>query len=210
MKKQKTLLIVVLIMAIVIVGLFLAVRMINGQKEQTGEEVKPVVKLTEMEEITYAQYKNAEDVVTLVKTDGVWTCEENPEIALIDVYVDEKVAELAKIEGTLVADAVKADCGLEETTYSLVVKNSEKEVRLVLGVDERGHCYAMLEGKNEIYEISEDIITILNLRLDNFRAVERSQFDEETTTDENLVEEIVPDTIPEDTTAGDELIEDIP
>ena len=216
MKKQKTLLIVVLIVAIAMVGLYLAMGIISGQKEETGDDVKTVTMLTELEDVTYIQYKNVEGTVTLAKTDDAWKCEENAELELVDGYIDEKAAELANIEGKLVEDAKKADCGLEEPVYALTVKNAEKEVKLVLGVNDEGYCYAMLDGKSEIYEIDEDVIAILNMNADSFAepdgdvysylndGLEEEMVEEDGMTGDNLVEDIVP----EDTTTEDVITED--
>ena len=209
MKKQKILLIVVLILAIAIVGLYYVIELINGQEEQSGDEVTTVTMLTEMENITYVQYKNAEGVVTLVKTEDEWKCEENTELVLIDVYVNQKVTELGKIKGTLVEDMRETECGLDEPVYTLTMRNSEKEVRLVFGADEEEHCYAMLEGKNDIYEISEDIIAILNLSVDSFTAQDDILTDKGII-EEDLEEEVIPDTKLEDEPIEDEPIEDEP
>jgi hypothetical protein len=202
MKKQKTLLIVVLIVAIAMVGLYLAMGLMKGQEEKTGDDAKVVTMLTEMENVTYIQYKNAEGTVTLAKTDEAWKCEENAELELVDGYIDEKAAELGKIEGTLVEDAKKADCGLEAPVYALTVKNAEKEVELVLGVNEEGYCYAMLEGKSEIYEISEDVIAILNMSADNFAEPDGDVYSYlQDGSEEPMVEE--------DALTGDDIVEDI-
>lgn len=208
MKKQKTLLIVVLIVAIAMVVLYLAIGLISGKEEKTGDDVKEVTMLTDMEDVTYVQYKNVEGTVTLEKKEGVWKSAENSELELVDTNVDEKVAELAKIEGKLVADAVKAECGLEEPVYTLTVKNADKEVKLVLGVNEEGYCYAMLEGKSEIYEISEDVIEILDMSADFYTESAGNVHSHlQDTEEEPLIEEDIPmeddvveDIIPEDTT----------
>ena len=225
MKKQKTLLIVVLIVAIAMVGLYLAMGLMNGKEEKTGDDAKAVAMLTEMEDVTYVQYKNAEGTVTLAKTDDAWKCEENAELKLVNGYIDEKAAELGKIEGTLVEDAKKADCGLEAPVYALTVKNAEKEVKLVLGVNEEGYCYAMLEGKSEIYKISEDVIAILNMSADNFAEpdgdvysylkdeTEEPMIEEDSLTGEDDVEDIIPEDtigdITEDTTTEETITEDV-
>ena len=202
MKKQKTLLIVVLIVAIAMVGLYLAMGLMKGQEEKTGDDAKVVAMLTEMKNVTYIQYKNAEGTVTLAKTDDAWKCEENAELELVDGYIDEKAAELGKIEGTLVEDAKKADCGLEAPVYALAVKNAEKEVKLVFGVNEEGYCYAMLEGKSEIYEISEDVIAILNMSADNFAEPDGDVYSYlQDGSEEPMVEE--------DALTGDDIVEDI-
>ena len=202
MKKQKTLLIVVLIVAIAMVGLYLAMGLMKGQEEKTGDDAKVVAMLTEMENVTYIQYKNAEGTVTLAKTDEAWKCEENAELELVDGYIDEKAAELGKIEGTLVEDAKKADCGLEAPVYALTVKTAEKEVKLVLGVNEEGYCYAMLDGKSEIYEISEDVIEILNMSADNFAEPDGDVYSYlNDGSEEPMVEE--------DALTGDDIVEDI-
>ena len=222
MKKQKTLLIVVLIVAIAMVGLYLAMGIISGQKKETGDDARTIAMLTEMEDVTYVQYKNVEGMVTLIKTDGAWKCEENAELELVDAYIDEKVAELGKIEGTLVEDVKKADCGLETPAYALTVKNAEKEVKLVLGVNEEGYCYAMLDGKNEIYEIKEDVIEILNMSADSFAEPDgdvysylQDESDETLVEDDELagddtVEEIIPEEVTEDTTTEESTSEETP
>ena len=202
MKKQKTLLIVVLIVAIAMVGLYLAMGLMSDKKEESGDDVKAIAMLTELEDVTYVQYKNVEGTVTLAKTDDAWKCEENAELELVDGYIDEKAAELGKIEGTLVEDAKKADCGLEAPVYALTVKNAEKEVKLVLGVNEEGYCYAMLDGKSEIYEISEDVIEILNMSADNFAEPDGDVYSYlQDGSEEPMVEE--------DALTGDDIVEDI-
>lgn len=220
MKKQKTLLIVVLIVAIAMVGLYLAMGLMKGQEEKTGDDAKVVAMLTEMENVTYIQYKNAEGTVTLAKTDDAWKCEENAELELVDGYIDEKAAELGKIEGTLVEDAKKADCGLEAPVYALTVKNAEKEVKLVFGVNEEGYCYAMLEGKSEIYEISEDVIAILNMSADNFAepdgdvysylndGSEEPMIEEDGMTGDDLDEDIIPEGTVEDPVAEEPITDE--
>ena len=225
MKKQKTLLIVVLIVAIAMVGLYLAMGLMSGKEEKTGDDVKAVPMLTDMEDVTYVQYKNAEGTVTLVKTDDKWANEENAELALVSGYVDEKVAELGKIEGELVADAVKAECGLEEPIYALTVKNADAEVKLVIGVSEDGVCYAMVDGKDDIYEIKEEVIDILNMNADDFSEPDGdmySYFQNSEEEDDTLLEEevggtgedvvddttIVDDTVVDDTTAEDTAVDD--
>ena len=211
MKKQKTLLIVVLIVAIAMVGLYLAMGIISGQKEETGDDVKTVAMLTELEDVTYIQYKNVEGTVTLAKTEDAWKCEENAELELVDGYIDEKAAELGNIEGKLVEDAKKEDCGLEEPVYALTVKNAEKEVKLVFGVNDEGYCYAMLHGKSESYEIDEDVISILNMSADSFAepdgdvysylndGSEEPMVEEDGMADDDLVEDIIPEDTVEDT-----------
>ena len=220
MKKQKTLLIVVLIVAIAMAGLYLAMGLMKGQEEKTGDDAKVVAILTEMENVTYIQYKNAEGTVTLAKTDDAWKCEENAELDLVDGYIDEKVAELGKIEGTLVKDAKKSDCGLEAPVYALTVKNAEKEVKLVLGVNEEGYCYAMLDGKSEIYEISEDVIEILNLSADSFAepdgdvysylqdGSEEPMIEEDGMTGDDLDEDIIPEGTVEDPVAEEPITDE--
>lgn len=226
MKKQKTLLIVVLIVAIAMVGLYLAMGLISGKEEKTGDDVEKVTMLTDMEDVTYVQYKNAEGTVTFVKNDDTWANEENAELVLVSGYVDEKVAELGKIEGELVADAVKADCGLEEPIYALTVKNSGKEVKLVIGVSEDGVCYAMVDGEDDIYEIDEKVIDILNMNADDFSEPDGDMYsyfenleeeddtllEEETDgTGEDIVDDttvITDDTVVEDTTVDDTITDD--
>ena len=221
MKKQKTLLIVVLIVAIAMVGLYLAMGIISGQKEETRDDAEVVAMLTELEDVTYIQYKNAEGTVTLAKTDDAWKCDENTELQLVDAYIDEKAAELGNIEGKLVEDAKKADCGLEEPVYTLTVKNAEKEVKLVLGVNDEGYCYAMLDGKSQIYEIDEDVIEILNMSADNFAepdgdvysylndGSEEEMVEEDPLTGDEVFEEIVPEDTTGNTPAEEIVTEDV-
>ena len=162
MKKQKSLLIIVM----ALVTLCLATGCTRGNDNKTGDDVETISMLTDMKDVTYVQYKNAKDTVTLEQKEGVWTIGERPELTLMEDYVNNKVAELGKIEGKLVADATKAECGLEEPVYALTVKNAETTVNLVIGVSEDDVCYAMVEGKDDIYEIKEDVVDTLNMSAD--------------------------------------------
>lgn len=167
MKKQKVIGIIALIVAIVAVGVCLL--MWNKGKNANGKADKMMM-LTDMKDVTYVQYKNADGTVTLVKEDDVWKSEEKEALVLVGGYVDEKVAGLCNIKGLRVVDATKAQCGLDKPVYALTIKNSQKEVTLVLGVDEDGTCYAMLENKEEIYEVSQDVMEILDMSIENFVA----------------------------------------
>ena len=184
--------------------------------------VKTVAMLTELEDVTYIQYKNVEGTVTLAKTEDAWKCEENAELELVDGYIDEKAAELGNIEGKLVEDAKKEDCGLEEPVYALTVKNAEKEVKLVFGVNDEGYCFAMLDGKSEIYEIDEDVIAILNMSADSFAepdgdvysylqdGSEESMIEDDELIGDDAVEEIIPEDTVEDTGSEEPTVDDVP
>ena len=174
MKKGKVLLIFVVLIAIATIGVYLVIGLQNEKKEaEKDEEVKQeeVVEnpmLTDMEDVIYIQYKNQESTVTLVKTGIAWGSEDNKDLLLLTGVVEDKVAVLAKIQGTPVTDAVKADCGLETPAYELTVKDQETSVKLFIGVGADGSCYAMIEGKEEVYKIAKDVVDILNMKIDEF------------------------------------------
>lgn len=215
MKKQKTLLIVVLIVAIAMVGLYLAMGLMSGKEEKTGDDVKAVPMLTDMENVTYVQYTSPEGTVTLSKTDDTWKSEDKPELILVDGYVDEKAAELGKIAGELVADADKVDCGLEVPAYTLTVKSGDKTVKLLIGVGEDGKCYASIDGKEDIYEIQEKVIDIMNMTAEDFSEpdgdmssyYENLEEEAETLIDEEAIE-AGDDVVTDDTTDDSTTVED--
>ena len=218
MKKQKTLLIVVLIAAIAMVGLYLAMGLMAGKEEKTGDDAKAVAMLTDVEDVTYIQYTNLEGTVTLTK----------PELIMLDEYLDEKAAELGKIEGELIADAVKVDCGLEEPAYTLTLKAGDKTIKLFIGVSEDGKYYASIDGKEDIYEIQEQVINILNLAAEDFKepdgdmssyyeSLEKESeilIEEETAENDDVAAEVITEdagieeTITEDITEEDTIIEE--
>jgi len=216
MKKQKTLLNFVLIAVTAVVTLCLATGCTRGKTDKIGDDVKTVSMLTDMEDVTYVQYKNAKDTVTLEKKDGVWKSGERPEFTLMEDYVNIKVAELGKIEGKLVTDVVKADCGLEEPVYALTVRNAETTVNLVVGVSEDGVCYAIVDGKDDIYEIKEEIIDTLDMSAEVYAVVGADGTIEVSTEGSDILveEEIIDEDetidmeeiIDEDETAGTEEI----
>ena len=225
MKKQKTLLIVVLIVAIAMVGLYLAMGLMSGKEEKTGDDVKKIPMLTYMDDVTYVQYTSPEGMVTFSKTGDTWKSEDKPELILVDGYVDEKASELGKIEGVLVAEAVKIDCGLEEPAYTLTVKSDDKTVTLFIGVSEDGKYYASIDGKEDIYEIQEKVIDILNLTAEDFSEpdgdmssyYENLEEEAETLIEEDVTEvgddvatDVIADdsTTTEDTTFEDTIVED--
>lgn len=228
MKKQKTLLIVVLIAAIAMVGLYLAMGLMAGKEEKTGDDAKAVAMLTDVEDVTYIQYTNLEGTVTLTKTDDTWRSEDKPELIMLDEYLDEKAAELGKIEGELIADAVKVDCGLEEPAYTLTLKAGDKTIKLFIGVSEDGKYYASIDGKEDIYEIQEQVINILNLAAEDFKepdgdmssyyeSLEKESeilIEEETAENDDVAAEVITEdagieeTITEDITEEDTIIEE--
>ena len=82
------------------------------------------------------------------------------------------------------------------------------------------YCYAMLDGKSEIYEISEDVIEILNMSADSFsepdgdvysyleNIEEDAENDEEAYDDTTGEDTKLEDTTVEDTTVEDTTVED--
>lgn len=179
MKKQKTLLIVVLIVAIVMVGLYVAMGLMDkGEgKETTQTTDDSKVMLTDLENVTYVQYTNEEGTVTLVKEGELWTSEEEPELVLVEGYVTEKVDALSQISGTIVKDAKKEDCGLDEPIYTLVVDNGTESVKLYIGCDEDGNYCAMIDGKNDIYSIKESVVNILKMNIDSYAEIDDDMTD---------------------------------
>jgi hypothetical protein len=94
-------------------------------------------------------------------------------------------------------------------------------VKLVLGVNEEGYCYAMLEGKSEIYKISEDVISFLNMSADNFAepdgdvysylqdTEEEPLVEEDEIIGDDVVEEVIPEDTTGDTTGEEPITEDV-
>lgn len=166
MKKQKTLLIIVLIVAIAMIGLYAVIGFMADKKATAPQKSEKM--LTELENVTYVQYTNPDATVTLVKTDDKWACEENAELVLVHGFVDEKMEVLAKVEGTHASDVEKADCGLEKPVYTLTIKNAEKTVKLSVGISEDSVVYAMVDGDDSIYEISEDVVEVLDMNAEKY------------------------------------------
>jgi len=185
MKKQNALLIIVM----ALVTLCLATGCTRGNGNKTGDDVETISMLTDMKDVTYVQYKNAKGTVTLEQKEGVWTIGERPELTLMEDYVNNKVAELGKIEGKLVADAAKAECGLEEPVYALTVKNAKTTVNLVIGVSDDDVCYAMVDGKDDIYEIEEAVVDTLNMSADVYSVAGADGSIEESTEESDVLEE---------------------
>jgi len=173
MKKQKTLLIFTVIIAIVVIGGYLAIGVVNEKNKNNEEKansaapVEENLMLTDMEDVTYVQYKNAEATVTLERSGVLWTNAEDKEMVLVSGYVDEKVGVLSKIKGTPVTDATKAECGLENPIYALTIKDAENTVQLVIGVSQDGVCYAMVDGGEEIYNIAKEVVDALNTKIED-------------------------------------------
>ena len=170
MKKQKTLLIVVLFVAVVMVGLYVAMGLMDkGEGKETNQPAKKVeTMLTNLENVTYVEYTNPDGTVTLIKEGDLWTSKEKPELVLVEGFVTEKVSVLSQISGTIVKDAKKEECGLEKPVYTLVVENDKESVKLYVGYDEDGNYYAMVDGKNDIYAIQDVVVNILDMVADNY------------------------------------------
>lgn len=209
MKKQKTLLVVVLIVAVVMVALYLAMGLMPEKEKKTSTDTTPM--LTDMSDVTYVEFENEEAKVTFEKVDGGWTCKENAQLELVQGYVDEKIETLAKIEGTLVKDAKKADCGLEKPAYTLVIKDAKETVKLFVGCDENEKTYAMLDGKDEIYEISDKIVDIIGSKAEDFSIQDDDMSKYYITIDEETDETGVVDEATDDATSDivtDESVDD--
>lgn len=166
MKKQKTLLIIVLIVAIAMLGIYVAIGFMADKKAGTPKTAETM--LTDLEDVTYAQYTNPGGTVTLVKANEEWTCEENAELVLVHGFVDEKMEVLSKIEGTVVNGAKKADCGLEEPSYTLTIKDADTTVKLSVGIGEDYVLYAMVDGDDAIYTIHDNVAEVLHMAADEF------------------------------------------
>jgi len=206
MKKQKTLLIVVLFVAIVMVGLYVAMGLMDkGEGKKTTQKTEDSkVMVTDLDGVTYVQYTNPDSTVTLIKAGDLWTSEEQPELELVDGYVEEKVSALSQISGEVVKDAKKADCGLEEPTYTLVLKNVKESVKLYVGYDEDGNYYAMLDGKNEIYAIKDTVVNIMDMDVDSYTEMD----DDMSSYYENMEAEDAANNVDDNEVVDDTVVED--
>ena len=155
--------------SILIIAILLMVAFLFGCATTDTSVQEPVKKaLTNMKDVTYVQYKNAESTVTLVKADDMWSCEEQAELSLVHAFVEDRMKVLSHIEGTVVADAKKAECGLEEPAYTLTVKNAEKTVTLFVGMNEDFELYAMVDGEDTIYSIDDEVVEVLSMEATSF------------------------------------------
>lgn len=159
MKKQSILLIAILLMVTFMFGCALS----DKSSKEPAEKA-----LTDLENVTYVQYKNAEGTVTFVKAEDKWSCEENAELTLVHAYVDDRVKVLGHIEGTVVENAKKSECGLDEPAYTLTIKNAEKTVKVFIGMNEDYELYAMVDGEDAIYSIHDDVIEVLDMGAEQF------------------------------------------
>lgn len=138
------------------------------EKETAKKEEAAGVFLTDLEDVTYVQYSNPDEKVTLVKDGEVWTSEGEPERKLVSGFVQEKVDVLSKIDGELMKDLVKEDCGLDEPMFALIIKNEKTTVHIFFGFDNDGYCYAMVDGSEDIYKVEDKVANVLNMTIESF------------------------------------------
>ena len=173
MKKNKSLIILLGILAVLVCVYFVAVQIQkkNAEKE-TGESG---ISVLELSELTSIEYSSKSGSMAFVKEDGVWYSTDDKEFPL-------KQSELESIESAFRnVQAVRelkdgdtlADYGLEDSEYVILVEDSDGNSHTLFIGDAAGEDYYMtLDDKEKIYTVESSMVDVMNFDLDSMVQME--------------------------------------
>ena len=129
------------------------------------ESKKEVVEIFgEMGDIVSIQYSARNQEGTLIKENGKWQWEHNPELTLNQEEVLEEERTIQEAKMTMEAEGMEnpSAYGLRESKYKLTVKDVNGQERTLHLGTKAGEdtYYATVDDKKDLYIVSEDILDV--------------------------------------------------
>ena len=168
MKQKKTMVILILILAVLasIYGGLKAWGKKAAEKEAGAAAEK--ITVTDLKNLSSFSYSNGQETMSFVKEDGTWKLEDDKEIRLNQSTVEsigEAAASLAAVRELKEPDDLD-DYGLTKPSYTidLTTEDGDKET-LYVGDAAGEDYYAMTEGTQKVYTISISLVSALQFDL---------------------------------------------
>lgn len=179
MKKKTKHLMLLIIILFILCGIWLLVNFISQkdaerkEEESASESLANTIYLISAEDIIGFVYNNGETDMAF-SYDGQWTYDSDPNFVVNQTRLNDFKNVLLKLtaEKTLEAKDDLSAYGLEEPVYSIKITGSQGE-NYVLNIGEMassGDYYAQMDGEQEIYTISQYLISYLSDDLMEFVA----------------------------------------
>lgn len=171
MKKQRALVIVLVVLVAVLAGTYLALRSWN-QQEQNQEE--PAVTVAALSDITALTITNQYGTFSFTKGEEGWSYDADSAFPVEGSYLDTVTGVLAGLTAQRAFDTPDAlsGYGLDVPACSVQAKTADGETLTVLVGDATGSSYyAKTDSGDTVYTISGDLYTALDYSLNDLVAL---------------------------------------
>lgn len=173
MKKQKTLLIVLLAVLAVFAGVYFGLRAWNGGADDREDQGK--TRVAALSDITAISFTNKYGSFAFSKAEGVWRYDADTEFPLDGAYLDtlaQVLSDLTAVRVFPTPDALSG-YGLEEPSCSVSAKTAGGEEAVILvGSAAGSDYYAKRQDGETVYTISSSLPDALNYRLNDLAVLE--------------------------------------
>jgi len=182
MKKRKRTAISLLIMLVVLLLCYFAIK--NKQKQPKDEPAETVY-AAQVENVVSIKYTNGTTEMAFVKTDDVWHYAADETIVLDQSLMETMVSSIAFIEAEREIknpDAL-ADYGLKEAAYTVeLTDEAGNTTSIYVGNDVDGNYYYLAVGEKEIvYTVDSSVVEAMEFDIEALREAEEEAASEETT-----------------------------
>lgn len=164
MKKKRAQLIGMIVLLILFVIAFFALKKLNARQEENaaGETVEKLPIISEdMDEVLELSYDYEGDNVHLIKEDGTWHLEGDRENEVKQTIVNEMLYYLAPLSAVSKLDNPMGleEYGLASPTQTINVKTASAEYVLLVGDcnDFTGCFYLKVDGSNDVYTVTDKV-----------------------------------------------------
>lgn len=171
MKKQRALVIVLVVLVAVLAGTYLALRSWN---QRTQDQEEPVTTVAALSDITALTITNQYGTFSFTKGEEGWSYDADSAFPLEGSYLDTVAGVLANLTAQRAFDTPDAlsGYGLDAPTCSVQAKTAAGETLTVLvGAATGSSYYAKTDGGDTVYTISGDLYTALDYSLNDLVAL---------------------------------------
>lgn len=172
MKKERTLLIVLLAVLIVCAGVYAGLKAWNGGADD--REDAQATRVASMEDISEISFTNQYGTFSFTLTDGTWAYADDPDFPLDGSYLDTLAGTLSDLKAVRAfpsPDAL-AGYGLDQPAGTISAGNgSGEQVTIFIGNTAGSGYYAKVDGEQTVYTISSALPDAMQYKLNDLAVI---------------------------------------
>lgn len=171
MKSQTKQLIILAAVLVVALAVYGGLRIWNNIEEKKAAEVEDPMTLVELGELTQLTYTtDAGDTLTFTREEGTWISAQEPDLPLVQSDIDSMESALCSLEYQRAMEEHDelSGYGLDPAVYTVTgTDTGGNSCTILLGdqIDYEGIYYAMVEGLDTIYVVSDDLLDAVSYDL---------------------------------------------
>ncbi len=176
MKKQGRSLLILVLVLVLLVAAFCAIKLINAHRERQAAIASEPVMLGEIGDPVEITYFNGTDTLSFVNEDGTWYYSGDREYNLKQDFMTNIITAVKDLEivRTIENGASSGEYGLSSPSYKLRVTDADgKVLDLIFGKNTGSYSYVAENGGTDVYAISDKLSSYLKFGLYDMVAKEK-------------------------------------